>query len=266
MTGRASPAWSRPALATSNTVRGARDLSQRRRVRGLAQLRHRHPRPLSGQQPQDRGAHLAAGTAWSGAVPIGLGNRLDGLEQQHGPCLVEARLAALVRQDGAPDDPQALAGRPDGCAMLTIDGARALLGLDGLIGSHRGGQGAPILVVFDANRLETTPAHDPMANLIYSMGPRSVRDVLVDGEMLVRNGKLTRDDEAVLGAPPSNSRQARRPSDGRRWPPCGGSIGKWCRQARASAAALAADDLTGGRDEARPASGPEDWPKELASE
>jgi 5-methylthioadenosine/S-adenosylhomocysteine deaminase len=37
-----------------------------------------------------------------------------------------------------------------------------------------------------------------MANLIYSMGPRSVRDVLVDGAILVRDGKLVRDDEATL--------------------------------------------------------------------
>jgi len=37
----------------------------------------------------------------------------------------------------------------------------------------------------------------------------------------------------------------RRPSDGRRWPPCGGSIGKWCRPAL-QASQLAADDLTGG--------------------
>ena len=30
------------------------------------------------------------------------------------------------------------------------------------------------------------------------MSPRSVRDVLVDGEMLVRDGRLVRDDEAAL--------------------------------------------------------------------
>jgi 5-methylthioadenosine/S-adenosylhomocysteine deaminase len=120
--------------------------------------------------------------------------------------LVEARLAALVGKMRA-DDPQAL---PVGqmVRMLTIDGAR-VLGLDGLIGSIEAGKRAD-LVVFDANRLETTPAHDPMANLIYSMGPRSVRDVLVDGAILVRDGKLVRDDEAALarrhrthGRPPS---------------------------------------------------------------
>ena len=140
-----------------------------------------------------------------GRVPIGLGTDWTASNNSM-DMLVEARLAALVGKMRA-DDPQAL---PVGqmVRMLTIDGAR-VLGLDGLIGSIEAGKRAD-LVVFDANRLETTPAHDPMANLIYSMGPRSVRDVLVDGAILVRDGKLVRDDEAALarrhrtyGRPPS---------------------------------------------------------------
>jgi 5-methylthioadenosine/S-adenosylhomocysteine deaminase len=140
-----------------------------------------------------------------GRVPIGLGTDWTASNNSM-DMLVEARLAALVGKMRA-DDPQAL---PVGqmVRMLTIDGAR-VLGLDGLIGSIEAGKRAD-LVVFDANRLETTPAHDPMANLIYSMGPRSVRDVLVDGAILVRDSKLVRDDEAALarrhrthGRPPS---------------------------------------------------------------
>jgi 5-methylthioadenosine/S-adenosylhomocysteine deaminase len=128
-----------------------------------------------------------------GRVPIGLGTDWTASNNSM-DMLVEARLAALVGKMRA-DDPQALPVAQM-VRMLTIDGAR-VLGLDGLIGSIEAGKRAD-LVVFDANKLETTPAHDPMANLIYSMGPRSVRDVLVDGAILVRDGKLTRDDEAVL--------------------------------------------------------------------
>lgn len=140
-----------------------------------------------------------------GRVPIGLGTDWTASNNSM-DMLVEARLAALVGKMRA-DDPQALPVTQM-VRMLTIDGAR-VLGLDGLIGSIETGKRAD-LVVFDANRLEATPAHDPMANLIYSMGPRSVRDVLVDGEILVRDGKLTRGDEAALarrhrthGRPPS---------------------------------------------------------------
>jgi len=128
-----------------------------------------------------------------GRVPIGLGTDWTASNNSM-DMLAEARLAALVGKMRA-DDPEALPVEQM-VRMLTIDGARAL-GLDGLIGSIEVGKRAD-LVVFDANRLEATPAHDPAANLIYSLGPRSVRDVLVDGALLVREGKLTRDDEATL--------------------------------------------------------------------
>ena len=113
----------------------------------------------------------------AGRVPIGLGtdwtasnNAMD--------MLAEARLAALVGKSGR---------RPAGAAGPT-DGAHA---------DHRRRAGArprrahrqrrsgqtrrSLLVVFDGNKLEATPAHDPAANLIYSLNPRTVRDVLVYG-------------------------------------------------------------------------------------
>ncbi len=93
------------------------------------------------------------------------------------------------------DDPAVLDVRQM-MRMLTVDGAR-VLGLERLTGSIEVGKRAD-LVLFDANRLEATPAHDMASNLIYSMNGRMARDVLVDGEILVRNGKLTRMDEAAL--------------------------------------------------------------------
>jgi 5-methylthioadenosine/S-adenosylhomocysteine deaminase len=74
--------------------------------------------------------------------------------------------------------------------MLTIDGAH-VLGLDRLVGSIEAGKRAD-LVVLDLTRLEANPRHDLAANLLYSMTTRSVRDVVVDGELLVRDFHLTR--------------------------------------------------------------------------
>jgi 5-methylthioadenosine/S-adenosylhomocysteine deaminase len=128
-----------------------------------------------------------------GRVPIGLGTDWT-VTNNSMDLLAEARLAALVGKMQA-DDPEVLTVQQM-VRMLTIDGAR-VLGIDRLTGSIEPGKRAD-LVVFDATRLECTPAHDPASNLVYSMGPRSVRDVLVDGELLVRSGKLVRDDEAVL--------------------------------------------------------------------
>src|SRR5262245_14363050 len=128
-----------------------------------------------------------------GRVPIGLGTDWT-VTNNSMDLLAEARLAALVGKMRA-DDPEVLTVRQM-VRMLTIDGAR-VLGIDRLTGSIEPGKRAD-LVVFDTTRLEGTPAHDPASNLVYSIGPRSVRDVFVDGELLVRNGRLTRDDEAVL--------------------------------------------------------------------
>jgi 5-methylthioadenosine/S-adenosylhomocysteine deaminase len=132
-------------------------------------------------------AHLA------GRVPIGLGTDWT-VTNNSMDLLAEARLAALVGKMRA-DDPTVLGVRQM-MRMLTIDGAR-VLGLDRLSGSLEVGKRADI-VLFDANRLEATPAHDMASNLVYSMNGRMARDVMVDGEFLVRSGRLVRADEATL--------------------------------------------------------------------
>jgi len=129
----------------------------------------------------------------AGRVPIGLGT--DWTVTNNGmDLLAEARLAALAGKMKA-DDPAVLDVRQM-MRMLTIDGAR-VLGLNRLVGSIEVGKRAD-LVLFNVNRLEATPAHDMASNLIYSMNGRMARDVLVDGEILVRNGNLTRMDEQAL--------------------------------------------------------------------
>jgi len=129
----------------------------------------------------------------AGRVTIGLGTDWT-VTNNSMDLLAEARLAALIGKMKA-DDPTVLDVRQM-VRMLTIDGARAL-GIDRLTGSIEPGKRAD-LAVFDLRRLETVPAHDLASNLIYSMSPRSVRDVLVDGELLVRDGRLVREDEATL--------------------------------------------------------------------
>lgn len=106
--------------------------------------------------------------------------------------LGQTRLAALVGKQLA-DDPAALPIRTM-LRFATIEGARAI-GLDGVIGSVEPGKHAD-LVVLDLDLPEANPRHDLAANLLYSMSPRSVRDVLVDGRPLVRQGRLVSGDLA----------------------------------------------------------------------
>jgi 5-methylthioadenosine/S-adenosylhomocysteine deaminase len=108
--------------------------------------------------------------------------------------MAETRLAALVGKQLA-DDPAALPVRTM-LRLATIEGARTL-GLDKVIGSIEAGKHAD-LVVLDLELPEANPRHDLAANLLYSMTPRCVRDVLVDGRLLVRRGRLVSGDLAAL--------------------------------------------------------------------
>ena len=125
--------------------------------------------------------------------PIGLGtdwtvtdNAMD--------LLAEARLAALVGKLLA-GDPQTLPVLQM-IRMLTIEGAR-VLGLDHLVGSIEPGKRAD-LVVLDLSALEANPRHNLAANVLYSMTARCVRDVIVDGAVLVRDFRLTRCNAASM--------------------------------------------------------------------
>ena len=82
--------------------------------------------------------------------------------------------------------------------MATINGAKAAH-WDRQIGSIEVGKDADI-VLFDTLRPEWQPLINPVSNLVYSATGDSVRDVLVAGEQVVRNGRLTRIDEMALYA------------------------------------------------------------------
>lgn len=87
-------------------------------------------------------------------------------------------------------------------AMATINGARAL-GLEKEIGSLEVGKKADFVVV-DPNGLHSAPFDpeqvanggvDPVTTVVYTCTGSDVDMVVVDGEVLVKNGKLVRVDE-----------------------------------------------------------------------
>jgi 5-methylthioadenosine/S-adenosylhomocysteine deaminase len=83
-----------------------------------------------------------------------------------------------------------------GLEMATLNGARAA-GMADRIGSIEVGKDAD-LVLYDTQRPEWQPLINPVANLVYSATGDSVRHVFVAGEQVVRDGRLTRIDEADL--------------------------------------------------------------------
>ena len=80
--------------------------------------------------------------------------------------------------------------------MGTINGARALL-LEDEIGSLQPGKKAD-LVLYDRLRPEWVPLLHPVRSLVYSADGKSVDTVIIDGQLVMEEGRLTRLDEQAL--------------------------------------------------------------------
>ncbi len=80
--------------------------------------------------------------------------------------------------------------------MATINGAR-LLHMDNQIGSLEIGKQADVITV-NTRCPHNTPMHDPVATLVYSANGADVRNVMVSGRVLLREGRVTGLDERSL--------------------------------------------------------------------
>jgi 5-methylthioadenosine/S-adenosylhomocysteine deaminase len=80
--------------------------------------------------------------------------------------------------------------------MGTLRGAEALL-LDDRIGSIEPGKRAD-LVLYDLDTPEWRPLLNPVNNLVYAASGASVRTVLIDGRVVLDDGRLTTLDERDL--------------------------------------------------------------------
>jgi 5-methylthioadenosine/S-adenosylhomocysteine deaminase len=120
-----------------------------------------------------------------GADGAACNNRLDGFE--------EMRLAGLLqsvrRTPGALPAAKIL-------EMATLGGARTL-GLDKLMGSLEVGKRAN-LVALDVSGLHAQPGADLATTIVYGVRSSDVCLTMVDGEVLFRDGKLAKIDEAAL--------------------------------------------------------------------
>lgn len=117
--------------------------------------------------------------------------------------VVQMHLAAGIYKD-ARMDPLRVPAR-QAVELATINGARALL-WDDEIGCLEAGKKADI-ILFDTDRVEWTPCHDPIQTLVYSASGQSVRTVLIDGRIVLEDGRLTTMDQDEILA------QARQTAD-----------------------------------------------------
>ncbi len=114
-------------------------------------------------------------------IIVGLGT--DGPTLTPMDLLRSAELAALLAK-GVNHDPT-LISAPEAFTMLTRWGARAVF-WDDAIGMIKEGMKAD-LVVIDFKKPHLTPMFDPFAHLIYSARGHDVRDVVINGKVIVKN-------------------------------------------------------------------------------
>ena len=116
-------------------------------------------------------------------VPVGLG--VDGsASNDSGSLLPEARQAMLMQRAHYGAD--AMSAR-EALEIATLGGAR-ILGRAAEIGSIEAGKRADI-AIWDVSGLGAAGAWDPVAALVFC-GPFAVRDLLVEGRTVVRDGVL----------------------------------------------------------------------------
>jgi 5-methylthioadenosine/S-adenosylhomocysteine deaminase len=92
-------------------------------------------------------------------------------------------------------DPQALPATT-ALEMATIRGAR-VLGMDKEIGSLETGKRADMIEV-RLDRPNAVPLYDAISQMVYTLKGEDVRDVMVNGKPVVRDGKILTLDEAAI--------------------------------------------------------------------
>jgi len=128
-------------------------------------------------------------------VTVGLGS--DGPASSNNHSLFQAMKFASLIQKGHHRNPEIITAEK-ALEMATIDGARAI-GLDHDIGSIEIGKKADIAVI-DTDGFAIGPVHHPVSALVYSALGHEVSTVLIDGRIVMRDGRMTTVDEGAVRA------------------------------------------------------------------
>jgi 5-methylthioadenosine/S-adenosylhomocysteine deaminase len=131
----------------------------------------------------------------SRGVPVGLGT--DGALSNNGLSIFQEMKFGLLLARATSGDAAALTAA-DVFAMATLEGARAL-GWEDEIGSLEAGKQADLVVLDLFHPLGLTPQR-VLSDIVFAAGPQHIREVMVAGEPVFAEGRLTKVDEPAMRA------------------------------------------------------------------
>ena len=137
-----------------------------------------------GQGLTERFAHL---DLWRRGGRLALGCDTENASDAVDGLRAAALFAGLAKDTAA--DPTAF-GAHHAFELLTIAGAEAV-GMADRIGSLEAGKAADIVVIDRSGLQWQPPSPDPILQLVWAGGGRSVTDVLVNGRLIVADGRCT---------------------------------------------------------------------------
>lgn len=154
---------------------------------GVAHCPSSNMKLASGVAPVARMLALGINVGLGPDGPAGSNNDLDLFEEMD----LAAKLAKVTALD-----PTVLPATT-ALEMATIRGARAL-GLDKEIGSLEAGKRADVITV-RLDRPNAVPVYDAVSQMVYASKAGDVRDVMVNGKVVVSDGRIqTLDEPAIL--------------------------------------------------------------------
>lgn len=117
-------------------------------------------------------------------------------------CASNNNLDLFQEMDTAAKLSKVFEGDPAGLDAATVlsmagGGGASVMGMEGELGTLEPGKRADIIVV-DLDRPHLRPCHNPHSTLVYSAGGADVRDVIVGGCVLIREGRFLHLDLAEI--------------------------------------------------------------------
>jgi 5-methylthioadenosine/S-adenosylhomocysteine deaminase len=154
---------------------------------GIAHCPSSNMKLASGVAPVAKMLALGIAVGLGPDGPAGSNNDFNMFEEMD----LAAKLAKVTALD-----PQAIPART-ALELATLGGAR-VLGLEHEIGSLEAGKRADLIAV-RIDRANAVPLYDPVSQMVYALKGSDVRDVMVNGRLVVSDGHaLTLDEKAIL--------------------------------------------------------------------